>query len=84
MARGRHTALRITLTEKIPARQAHRGRMLVLLAEGMTVTEIAQRVGVTRRFVSMWARRFQQHGIEGLADKPGRGQRPRLHQQDRI
>jgi transposase len=52
--------------------------MLVLLAEGLTVTAVAQRVGTTRRFVYQWAQRFVQHGIAGLADKPGRGRRPGL------
>ena len=33
-------------------------------------------VGISRRFVYKWAQRFLQHGIEGLADKPGRGYRP--------
>jgi len=47
--------------------------MLVLLAEGMTVTAVVQRVGVTRRSVSLWARRFLQEGLEGLGDTPGRG-----------
>ena len=58
---------------QIPARQARRGRMLVLLAEGRTVTEVARWVGMTRRSVSRWVRRFQAHGIAGLADKAGRG-----------
>jgi len=44
----------------------------------MTVTEVAQWVGMTRRSVSMWAQRFLQDGLEGLADKPGRGRQPGL------
>jgi len=88
MPRGRKTSLTIHLTAdecetltrwqrsaKLPARHARRGRILLLMAEGMTVTEVAQRVGVTRRFVSLWAQRFRQQGIAGLADKPGRGRR---------
>ena len=97
MSRGRNTALTLTLTAEdhhalrawqrsaqIPARQARRGRVLVLLAEGMTVTAVAQRVGVTRRSVSLWAQRFLQDGLEGLADKPGRRRRPVSRQQDRT
>jgi hypothetical protein len=97
MPRGRKTLLTIHLTAderqtllawqrsaKSPARQARRGRILLLLAEGMTVTEVAQRVGVTRRSVAMWAQRFMKHGLEGLADKPRRGCRPRQRQPDRT
>jgi len=89
--RDRHTALTITLTAdegetlarwqrsaQIPARHARRGRILLLLAEGVTVTEVAQRVGMPRRSVALWAQRFLQHGIAGLTDKPGRGRRPEL------
>jgi len=48
----------------------------------MTLTEIAHRVGMTRRFIYKWAQRFQAHGIEGLSDQPGRGQRRGTRQQD--
>ena len=91
MLRGRHTALTITLmpddrptlrawqrSTTIPVGRARRGQILLLLAEGLTVVQVATRVGITRRFVYKWARRFLQHGIEGLADTRGRGRRPRL------
>jgi hypothetical protein len=32
--------------------------------------------------VYKWAKRFLQYGVEGLADKPGRGHRPMLQQHD--
>src|SRR5437899_1883968 len=41
----------------------------------MLVTQIAETVGVSRRFVYKWAQRFLQYGLEGRADKPGRGRR---------
>ncbi len=91
MPRGRQTALTIYLTvderetltqwqrsTTIRAGDAKRGRILLLLAEGLSVVQVATMVGSTRRFVYKWATRFQQHGIDGLADKPGRGRRPGL------
>jgi CRP-like cAMP-binding protein len=88
MSRGRKTALtidltadeRVTLTQwqrstTIRAGDAKRGRILLLLAEGLSVVQVATMVGITRRFVYKWAQRFQQHGVEGLADKSGRGRR---------
>ena len=89
MPRGRKTSLTIRLTPAerqtllawqrsttISAGLARRGRIIFLLAEGVTITDIAATVGISRRFVYKWAQRFLEQGIEGLADKPGRGYRP--------
>ena len=86
MVRGRHTSITIRLTPAqrqrlqtwqhsttIPAGLARRGRILLLLADGMTITDIAATVGISRRFVYKWVRRFLQEGLAGLEDKPGRG-----------
>jgi hypothetical protein len=88
MHRGRHTALTIRLTPSqrrtlltwqrakiIPAGLARCGRILLLLSEGMTITDIAATVRVSRRFVYKWAQRFLEEGVEGLHDKPGPGHR---------
>src|SRR5262245_53501088 len=90
MARGRKTALRIILTPAerrtllawqrattISAGRARRGRMILLIADGVPITAIAATVGIRRRFVYKWAQRFLAQGVEGLADKPGRGRVPR-------
>src|SRR5947209_19400195 len=89
MARGRKTSLMIRLTPAerltlvtwqrattVPAGLARRARLLLLLADGMTITEAAATVGLSRRHTYKWIQRFVQEGIEGLVDKPGRGQRP--------
>jgi len=54
--------------------------MLLLLADGMTITDIAAAVGISRRFVYKWVQRFVQEGLEGLQDKSRRNRRiePRL------
>jgi transposase len=41
----------------------------------MTITAIAATVGISRRFVYKWVQRFLEQGVEGLANKPGRGRR---------
>jgi transposase len=94
MVQGRKTSLttRLTPTERqtllawqqaatVSAGVARRARMILLLADGMTITDIAATVGISRRFVYKWVQRFLQAGLEGLADKPGRGSRrvPRHH-----
>jgi len=88
MARGRKTSLKITLTPAerrmlrawqrattIRAGLLRRARMILLLADEVPITDIAATVGLTRRHVYKWAQRFLAQGVEGLADKPGRGSR---------
>ena len=94
MARGRTTSFSIRLTPaerltlltwqrstSIPAGLARRARLLVLLADGMTITEAAATVGLSRRHTYKWIQRFVQERLEGLVDKPGRGHRPLPRQQ---
>lgn len=59
----------------IPAGRARRGRIILLLADGVPISHIADTVGISRRFVYKWVKRFLQYGVDGLTDKPGRGQR---------
>ena len=88
MARGRKTSLKITLTSAerrtllawqrattISAGRARRGRMILLVADGVPLSHVATTVGMSRRFVYKWVRRFLAQGVEGLADKRGRGVR---------
>ena len=88
MPRGRKTALTLQLTADerqtllawqrattMPAGQARRARIILLLAEGVPIAHIAATVGISRRFIYKWAARFQQEGLAGLADKDGRGRR---------
>ena len=88
MARGRKTALtiRLTSTERqtllawqrattIAAGRARRARIILLVADGLTVTDVAATVWLGRRFVYKWVQRFLEQGAAGLADKPGRGAR---------
>ena len=80
---GRHTALHVTLTEEerwvlhawlrsttIAVGRARRARAVLLVADGRPITEIAETVGVARRFVYKWAARFQAQGVDGLMDLP--------------
>lgn len=97
MARGRKTSLTIQLSAEerhaltawqrsttIPAGRARRGRIILQLADGVPISHIATTVGISRRFVYKWAKRFLQYGVEGLADKPGRGYRSVSHQNSAL
>jgi biotin operon repressor len=88
MGRGRTTSLTICLTPEerrtlqawqrattISAGRARRGRIILLVADGLPISDVAATVGISRRFVYKWVQRFLEKGIEGLTDKLGRGYR---------
>jgi transposase len=86
MARGRKTSLTIPLTPAqrqtllawqrattISAGRARRARIILLVADGIPISDVAATVGISRRFVYKWVQRFLEQGLEGLADKPRPG-----------
>ena len=83
-AEDRQTLLAWQRSTTIPVGRARRGRIILLLADRVPISHIAETVGISWRFVSKWVQRFLQHGIERLADKPGRGHRRVPRQQDRT
>ncbi len=86
MARGRKTSLTIRLTPAerrtlqawqrattMSAGHARRGRIIVRVADGMPISDVAATVGISRRFVYKWVQRFVEKGVAGLTDKPRPG-----------
>jgi biotin operon repressor len=84
MPRGRKTSFTIRLTPAqrqalralqrsttVPAGVARRSRIILLLADRVTITDIAAKVGMSRQKVYKWIRRFVQEGVEGLTGRPG-------------
>jgi transposase len=53
-------------------------RIVILALVGRTAPEIALALGVGRRTVQSWVARYNDEGIDGLADRPGRGRPCRL------
>jgi transposase/transposase-like protein len=62
---------------------AQRARIVLLAAEGVSNTEIASRVGVSRQTVVSWRARYARSGLAGLYDEARPG-RPRVVDHDRI
>jgi transposase len=52
------------------AQEAVRVQAASLFLEGVTHSEIARRLGVSRRVVIAWHKRFDVEGVEGLRSKP--------------
>jgi len=53
-----------------------RARIVLLAAAGRSTRSIAAEVGVQPRIVSNWRRRFGDHGLDGLRDRPRVGKKP--------
>ena len=82
--RGRKTALRIDLTPEertelerrvrcttLPAGAVRRARIILGVASGLHLIEVARRVGITEKHVRKWTLRFNENRLEGLKDRPG-------------
>ncbi len=74
---------RLTRASSVRAGLAQRARIVLLAAEGVSNTEIAERCGTTRQTVVTWRARYREGGLDGLADerRPGR---PRTIEASRI
>jgi DNA-binding MarR family transcriptional regulator len=59
-----------------PYRDVMRAKAILLAAEGVSNTEIAERLGQSRQAVSTWRKRFCEEGLQGLEERPRPG-RPR-------
>ncbi len=67
---------RLTRSSSVRAGLAQRARIVLLAADGLSNTAIAELVGVSRPTVIGWRDRYQAKGIAGLDDEPRSG-RPR-------
>ena len=72
-----------TRASSVRAGLAQRARIVLLAAEGLSNTEIAARVGVSRQTVVSWRARYVRSGIAGLHDESRPG-RPRRVDHDKI
>ncbi|MBM3797867.1 MAG: helix-turn-helix domain-containing protein, partial [Acidobacteria bacterium] len=59
-------------------RDAPRARIVLMRAEGRKETDVAAATGVSMAKVSLWSKRFEEKGLDGLVDLPGRGRKPWL------
>lgn len=72
----RRELIRLTRASSVRAGIAQRARIVLLAAEGLGNTAIAEQVGVSRPTVISWRNRYQAKGVKGLADQDRSG-RPR-------
>ncbi len=67
---------KLTRSRSVRAGMVQRARIVLLAAEGLSNTDIAQRVGTSRPTVNAWRDRYASSGLAGLEDQPRSG-RPR-------
>jgi hypothetical protein len=66
----RRTLTRWQRQSTLAWRVVRRGRLLLLLDQGLTLSAAARRVGLTWRHAARWRRRFVAEGLAGLRDRP--------------
>ena len=59
-------------------RDRGRADIILLRLAGLGVEVVAQRLNTTPSRVSLWSRRFETCGLDGLTGKPGRGRKPSI------
>lgn len=65
----------VTRRHALPAGFVQRARAVLLIAEGQSLSEVARRVGRSRRYVYKWIVRYCEQGLKGLDAKQGRKKR---------
>lgn len=67
---------KLVRSRSVKASLQQRCRAVLAIAGGMTFRQAAEVIGMTDKHLRRWCRRFQEHGIDGLKDRPGRGRKP--------
>ncbi len=73
------TELKQLFRKEKDARLATRIRAVYLAVMGKSAPEIAALLGYRRRAIQNWVYSYNRHGLEGLQDTSGRGQRCKLN-----
>ena len=73
----------INRSRSTPSGLVRRARGICLSAEGQANDSIARRLGVSTPTVSYWRKRFREHRLAGLYDRPKSGRR-RTHDDEQI
>src|SRR5512147_2915780 len=80
MSDGQRESLQVLARARsAPHRQVQRARALLLAADGVANTRIADEVGVTPVTVRSWRKRFAEDGLAKLGEvRKGRGPKPSI------
>lgn len=74
-----------TRARTIQAQTVNRARILLLKADGHSIDDIADKVGMNRKSVMLCLSKFKEGGIEyALFDAPGRGRNPEITDEEKA
>jgi len=65
------------------ARQVERARIIWEMSQGKRVPAVAQALGIGQQTVRLWVKRFNENGLDGLADA-GRSGRPATYSVEEV
>lgn len=68
----------------VPAGVYQRALIVKWSSEGLTPLEIAHRLPMKWDNVVKWIRRFNQEGLAGLQERPGRGRKPQVKEEQAL
>jgi len=75
---------RLQRASSTPAGLSRRVRAVLLMAQGLSGVDVAQRVGYTLVQVSRLRRRFAEQGVAGLPERPRSGRPPTITARQRA
>lgn len=74
-----------TRTRTIQAQTVNRARIILLKADGISIDEIADKVGMNRKSVMLCLKKYKEGGIENaLFDAPGRGRNSEITDEEKA
>lgn len=69
----------------IQAQIINRARIILLKSEGISIDEIADKVGINRKSVMLCLKKFKEGGVENaLFDAPGRGRNAEITNEEKT
>jgi transposase len=71
-------------SRSVPAGMYQRALIVHWSSEGQTPTEIAHRLPMKWDNIVKWIRRFNQEGLAGLQERPGRGRKPQIREKQAL
>src|SRR6201988_4335098 len=67
---------RMSLSRSLPAGDVFRARLILMLVEGRSYTEVQKRLNTTAPTISKWGKRFLDQSVAGLMQDRHPGQKP--------
>lgn len=74
----------ISNSTKAEYRLVHRSKIILMISEGKTYSEIEKKLNTNRTAISKWKRRFKENRMKGLFDKHRKGQKPKFTEYDKA